>query len=163
MFSSMNRNIILILTLVINSCITSTGIEKKQSAVSETGWTKNVGSFNSNNELFFMRKQSEASEVAKQKKSGSMMQESCMASAKESIKPDLISELSKSLVPDSDLNPKQISLIESSISNVNTSECKAIAERDEKIPFSEWRACDCVFYAKINGGKDSLLSKINEL
>lgn len=159
----MNRNIILILTLVINSCITSTGIEKKQSAGSETGWTKSLGSFNSNNELFFMRKQSEASEVAKQKKSGTMMQESCMASAKQSIKLDFIDELSRALVPNSDLNPKQVSLIESSVSNINTSECKATAERDEKIPFSEWKACDCVFYAKINGGKDSLLLKINEL
>ncbi len=161
----MIKNILLIitLTLVINSCITSRGLELSQSKASQAGWIENSESPSANREMFFLRKLSTASDTAKAKKSGSKMQESCIASAQETAKMEIISELSKVLALNSGSKEKQFSLIESSIRNINIRECQPIGEKNKEIPFSEWGACECVFYAKVNGGKDAFLSKLNDL
>jgi hypothetical protein len=157
-------NIFLIaLTLVINSCITSRGIELDQTKILKSGWMQDSFDTSKKEGLFYFKKLSEASDIALKKKSGTMMQESCINNAIKTAKPELISELSQNLNTKGSYNEKQSTYIESSVSKVNIQECQPIAEKDERVPFSEWGACECIFYAKISGGKDFLISKVSEL
>lgn len=161
----MSKNILLIITitLVINSCITSRGLEFNQRKSAQSGWLENLGDLGSSNGLFFLRKHAEASDTAKEKKSGSKMQESCISNAQKNIKSEIISEIAKSNSTNSIPKEKEVTLIESSISSVNIRECQPTGEKNKEIPFSEWEACECMFHANISGGKDMFLSKTGDL
>lgn len=161
----MSKKILLIITitLVINSCITSRGLEFNQAKTAQSGWLENLGDSNSSNGLFFLKKNAEASETAKEKKSGSMMQESCISNAQKNIKSEIVSEIAKINSANSIPKEKEATAIESSITNVNIRECQPVGQKNKEIPFSEWGACECMFHAKVNGGKDMFLSKTGDL
>jgi hypothetical protein len=88
--------------------------------------------------------------------SGAKKEFSCKQGAmnlgKESLSDKLLEDLS------SDSNNLSLTEFNPSIKDLKVKECRPTSIADPSIPFSEWNSCECMFVAKIDGGKSGLLA-----
>lgn len=117
-------------------------------------------------EYFYMKYAGRASDKARKKKSGAMMQGTCTDAAELGAKGDIIQKLAYETVngasgmSDAESTGKVVVREFAAYnSGMNRLKCKPIAKADPNIPMSEWNECICVMYVKIEGGPDAVIAK----
>ncbi|MCB1176135.1 MAG: lipoprotein LipL21 [Leptospiraceae bacterium] len=121
-------------------------------------------------DYFYMKTAGRASEKALNKRSGAMMQTTCVDAATVNAKGDLIGKMigesitGASGISDGESTGKVVVReFQGKLQGVNTKECKPIAVPDPSIPLSEYKECQCVIFVKIDGGRDSIVARAKEI
>jgi hypothetical protein len=121
-------------------------------------------------DYFYMKYPGRASAKAIEKKSGAMMQSTCVDAATLQAKGDLIGKMigesieGASGVSDGESTGKVVVReFEGKLQGVNTKECRPTAIAKPEIPGSEYLECECVIFVRIDGGRDSILARAKEL
>jgi hypothetical protein len=117
-------------------------------------------------EYFYMKYSGRASQNALDKRSGAMMETTCIDAAELNAKGDIIQKLAfetvkgASGVSDGESTGKVVVReFAATTSGMNRKECKPLAVADPNIPSSEWKECKCVMFVRIPGGRDAVLAK----
>lgn len=121
-------------------------------------------------EYFYMKTAGRASEKALNKRSGAMMQTTCVDAATVNAKGDLIGKMigesitGASGVADGESTGKVVVReFQGKLQGVNVKECRAISTPDPSIPLSEYKECQCVIFVKIPGGRDAIVARAKEI
>lgn len=88
--------------------------------------------------------------------SGAKKEFSCKQGAMKLGKDSLSDKLLEDL--GNDTKSSSITDFNPSIKDIKVKECRPTSIADPSIPFSEWNSCECMFVAKIDGGKLGLIS-----
>ncbi|MEM7181811.1 MAG: lipoprotein LipL21 [Spirochaetota bacterium] len=117
-------------------------------------------------DYFYMKYAGRASDKARKKRSGAMMQNTCTDAAELSAKGDIIQKLAHesvsgaSGVSDGESTGKVVVReFAAKTSGMNRYKCKPIAKADPNIPLSEWNECVCVMFVRIEGGERAIVAR----
>ena len=123
-------------------------------------------------DYFYLKEGGRANGKILNSNSGELIKTSCIESAKEYVKTDLIGKLVGETIinkfrnhGDKELAIGKILVMEykEEIKEINIKECIPLAVPDPLIPYSEWKECICVFYYHIPGGEDFVINRIKEI
>ncbi|MDX1958181.1 MAG: lipoprotein LipL21 [Leptospiraceae bacterium] len=121
-------------------------------------------------DFFYMKKVARASEKAVNKRSGAMMQSTCVDAATTQAKGDLVGKLvGESLTGASGVSDGEstgavvVREFNGKLKGVNVKECKPKAVATPDVPGSEYTECECVIFVKIPGGRDAIIAKAQEV
>ncbi|MDX1958183.1 MAG: lipoprotein LipL21 [Leptospiraceae bacterium] len=121
-------------------------------------------------DFFYMKKVARASEKAVNKRSGAMMQSTCVDAATTQAKGDLIGKMiGESLTGASGVSDGEstgavvVREFNGKLKGVNVKECKPKAVATPDVPGSEYTECECVIFVKIPGGRDAIIAKAQEV
>ena len=121
-------------------------------------------------DFFYMKYPGRASEKAVQKKSGAMMQSTCIDAATTQAKGDLIGKMigesieGASGVSDGESTGKVVVReFSGKLQGVSTKECRPMAIAKPEIPGSEYLECECVIFLRVDGGRDAIIARAQEL
>ncbi len=169
----MNKNILILIVLIILSC--SSKPETTSTTNKLEGWAGNPDNPNSKpHDFFYMTSIARASQKSIDKKNVRMMQNSCIeantSQAKSKLLSNLINEPFIGMQAPTDGNETKSTTIttlskdyKDKNNEIKVKSCYPIAKPSREEPDSEWKECECVFYLYIKGGKDSIIARAREI
>ncbi len=121
-------------------------------------------------DYFYMKSTARASEKAIYKRSSEMMKSTCIDAAFTGVKGNLLGKLyGETIIIGSDLDTEQQANVidykefSEELRSLKIKECKPLFEDEENFPNSGWKECECIFYIKIDGGREIIHQKFMKL
>lgn len=118
-------------------------------------------------DFFYVRTESKASTKAIKKKTGAMMQLTCIDAAFTGLRGSLWGKLisSESISgTSSDYESTKVPLVprefKENLQDVRLLACKPLYANEENLLYGGWRDCACIIYINIPGGKDTIINRI---
>jgi hypothetical protein len=160
-----------LLVLNFHACSSTEDVTELKGGVAFEGWAGPPEDVKAKPaEYFYMKTSGRASEKALNKRSGAMMQTTCVDAATVNAKGDLIGKMigesitGNSGVSDGESTGKVVIRdFIGKLQGVNVKECKPIATPDPSIPLSEYKECQCIIFVKIPGGRDAIIARAKEI
>ena len=120
---------------------------------------------------FYTRRVNRASPKSVEKQDPVRMRETCTSGAALTAKADFMRKMIGEefmvicQIEDRDDDIPKIIVAEynNKVKGIKTRECRPLKEAKSEIPGMEWEECECLWYAKVPGGKEAIKARIAEL
>ncbi len=126
-------------------------------------------------EYYYIKRNSKASVKAIEKRSGTLIAETCTNSTAQNGKEDFLRKMISDSLIYSDAGGTEISDSEYAMLNavvadfsgkvkdLNIRQCRPLKQVQPDAPGIEWEECECIIYARVPGGKDAIVARAVEI